>query len=234
MARTRQLQEIRADAYKLADEESNTSRFPTSEVDRYVNEGIAYVWDLLIQVLGRSYCEKATPQDIPSTTSKSYSLSTDFYKIVSVRLIDGSNSFNFEPFEDTEEAYLEDTVLSPSGNPAFYQVRGTTPAVLYVLPAPTAGKVIRVRYVPYATELASPTATFDGINGYEKLVAIYAAIQMATKNVDGDCLASLDRLWALEEKRVRRSAKNRDLTHPPRIQDVRGLRVQRRFARWRP
>lgn len=55
---------MRADAYKLADLEAFTTRYPASEVGRYINQGISELWDLLIASRGYSYFGKpwyATP-----------------------------------------------------------------------------------------------------------------------------------------------------------------------------
>lgn len=62
--RSRALSDMRTDAYRLMDVENATGRFPPAEVTRYVNQGVAWVWDLLVTVRGFSFYGKplyATP-----------------------------------------------------------------------------------------------------------------------------------------------------------------------------
>ena len=56
--RTRQFSELQADAYKLADLEGFTDRYPASEVGRYINQGNAECWDLLVAARGYAYFGK--------------------------------------------------------------------------------------------------------------------------------------------------------------------------------
>jgi hypothetical protein len=58
MARTRTFSEQRDDAYKLADLEGFTDRYPASEIGRYVNQGNAECWDLLVAARGFAYFGK--------------------------------------------------------------------------------------------------------------------------------------------------------------------------------
>lgn len=58
MARTRTLEEMRDDAYKLGDQEGFTDRFPADEVTRYINQGVAELWDLLIASNGYTWAGK--------------------------------------------------------------------------------------------------------------------------------------------------------------------------------
>lgn len=58
MARSRTLEELAADVYKAADLEGFTDRYPPAEVYRYVNQGIAETWDLLVAARGYAYYGK--------------------------------------------------------------------------------------------------------------------------------------------------------------------------------
>ncbi len=56
--RTRLFSELKADAYKLADLEDFTDRYPSTEVGRYINQGISELWDLLVSANGYAYYGK--------------------------------------------------------------------------------------------------------------------------------------------------------------------------------
>lgn len=58
MPRTATLAEMRTAARRAADQEGATDRFPDSEVDTYINDGIAALWDLFIAVRGWPWCGK--------------------------------------------------------------------------------------------------------------------------------------------------------------------------------
>jgi hypothetical protein len=155
MARTRTCAEMRDDAYKRADEETNTDRFPTAEVDRYVNQGIAELYDLLIDARGREYYE-TTPADTTTTSAQSYALPATFYKLINARILNGSNqSWTLQPFMNAEESAIEDLAATTNNGPYWYQIRSGN---LYIAPTPTAGLTLRM------SSLAPPrlTASTDG------------------------------------------------------------------------
>lgn len=230
MARTRQLLEMRDDAYKRADEENNTARFPTDEVDRYVNQGIAAVYDLLVDARGQEYYE-ATPADTVMTTAQTYPLPSTFYQLIKARIIVGvRQSWDLEPFTNAEESIIEDA--QTASGPLYYQLRAGN---IYVSPIPTAGLTLRIRYVPASPVIPSSpgTGTFDGINGWEEYAVLYAAKCMATKNAEWDTVQALSAELAAMQQRIKGLAYRRDRGHPERIQDVRGERFHRRWRHWR-
>lgn len=69
--RTRTLSAMCDDAYKAADMEGFTERYPVAEVTRYINQGVAELWDLLVAAKGYAYFGR--PYYKLSTTSTTLS-----------------------------------------------------------------------------------------------------------------------------------------------------------------
>ncbi len=93
MARTRQFSDLRSDAYKLADLEAFTDRYPASEVGRYFNQGVSEFWDLLIASKGYAYFGKPY-YSTPSLTGTGTTPPT--VTVAGVPRIGTSTSFDFD------------------------------------------------------------------------------------------------------------------------------------------
>jgi hypothetical protein len=221
MARTRTLTLLRTEVRQRADIESATTRFPDSELTRYINQGIAELYDLLVDARGRSYYRKSTPQSITTTVDTvTYALSSDFYKLIAVRNEDSFPLSNFGPVEEADLAFDSSTV----DRPLFYDLQG---AYIALRPYHRAGYTVIVDYVPCATQLSSDGDTFDGINGWEDYVVAFAARQCALKD---EVYERADRLVAEMqrlERRISGLAPNRDGYKAERIQDARRTRYLR-------
>jgi hypothetical protein len=234
MARTRTLAQLSAEAYERADEESATDRFPTAALTRYVNQGIAELYDILVEARGRAYYRAAAPWTITTLASTSfyafaayvvgattYDAGT-FYKLISIRR-STQNGPMLEPFQPGDEADLRST-SGASTYPTHYEVR---PGGIELLPLHAAGTSIVVDYIPHAVELGTVT-TFDGINGWEDYVVAFAARCIGTKNADWELVRALDADMARIKERVAKLAPTRDAFRAERANDVRGTMMWRR------
>lgn len=215
MARTRTLLQLRSDVRVRADIENATGRFPDSELTRYVNQGIAELYDLLVDARGLSYYRSATPHPITTTASTvNYALPTSFYKLIGVRISNGPPLERFDALEEPEMARTE----AETSYPLYYDLRGS---YIALRPYHEAGYVVLVEYVPHATELSADVSTFDGINGWEEYVVAFAArcclIKDERLELAGAMLQEMERL----KGRIAGLAPNRDGYRPTRIRDAR-------------
>lgn len=221
MARGRRLDDLRADAYKESDNEGATERFPPAEVTRYINQGRAERYDLMIEARGRSYFRKATPYSITTTASTSrYALPPDFLHLLSVR-VSGVDGFNLEPFAPEDEPVLRAST-STTTYPTHYELQ---PAYIELLPLHQAGKTIVVEYVPTITDLANDADEDNGYNGWEDYPVAYAAMRMTSKDDEPELYARLERRLAGLQERIRRLAPKRDRFKAERVKDVRKDRL---------
>lgn len=226
MARTRTLLQLRNEVRQRADVESATKRFPDAEVTRYVNQGVAELYDILVDARGASYYRKATPQSITTTADTvAYALASDFYKLISVRVSNGPPLETFDPLKEAEVALTEYTAEWP----LYYDVQG---ANIALRPYHDAGYIVLVEYIPTATELSADGDTFDGINGWEEYVVAFGAKCCAEKDGAAEridrCAADMARL----RQRIAGLAPSRDKFRPERIRDARGTRAHLRGG-WR-
>lgn len=227
MARGRKLSALRDDAYKRADCQGATKRHPPADVTRYVNQGGAALYDLMVEARGRSYFRKSPAREITTTADTSaYDLPDDFYRLISVRRRNGENLFAFAP---DEEAELRRTDRS-SQYPTHYELRKST---IELLPLHSPGSVIVLDYVPAYTDLVDDDDELDGVDGWEEYVVCFAARCMAVKDDEGGLVQALDRDLAMLERRIAKLAPKRDGFRPERVKDVRGGRFRMRPG-WPP
>lgn len=230
-ARTRSGADLIEDAYRRSDNEGATDRHPRVDVLRYVNQGAAELWDLLIEARGPEYY-RAAADEIPTTASTtSYTLETDFYLLISVYLKPSSQAGGqpLIPFTSQEEPMLRDTTLAVDGLPSHYQLRRTGAGVntLAVLPVHAAGQTIVVDYVPVFTDLTDGASSyFYGVNGWEEYIVDYAARKMATKDEEWALVKAMEDDLAMIRQRILKLAPKRDMHRARRVKDVRGPRMR--------
>jgi hypothetical protein len=208
------------DARKRADAEGAIDRHPSADVQRYLDEGKTELYDIVLEVRGRQFYRKNPPHTITTLAGTTrYALPSDFYELISVRR-SGAGGENLEAFTPTDEPWLREP--SASGlYPSHYELQ---PGYIELLPSPMAGVSIIVEYVPHCGPLdndGTPTA-FDGINGWEKYLVLYAAREMCVKDDELQLAAKHEADMANIASRVRTQARRRDAFRPERVKDSRG------------
>ncbi len=229
MARTRTGAELIDDTYKRADLQSATDRFPRTEVLRYVNQGGAALYDLLIEARGRAFYAKKPAITITTAASTSRYLfgsggvANDFYRLSAVRLA-GAGGFMLTPFSAQDEPMLREPGVSVA-KPTHYELQ---PGYIELLPLHSALLSVIIDYVPHFTDLADSSGTFDGINGWEEYVPDFAACCMLTKDDELPLVNSIRVDMGKIERRIAALAPKRDAFRAERVKNVRGT-----FGRWR-
>lgn len=226
MARTRSGQDLIDDAYKKVDLQAFTDRYPRPEVLRYINQGGAELWDLILNARGRTWGRSATPWTITTTagtTDYTTGFPATFLELLSVRL-SGPGGALLRPLQTPEEAFLLDSD-SGATYPEFYEL---VPGALRLLPEHSAGHVVVVDYVRTFTDLTdSPSSFFDGINGWEEYLVCHAAREMMLKEGEDGMARELQNDKDRLAGRIARRIANRDAFRPQRARDVRGERMMR-------
>lgn len=225
MARTRSGAELIDDAYARSDLQSAVDRHPRADVLRYVNQGCAALYDLLVEARGSVYY-RATPIEITTTAGTTrYTLNFTsptpaFYRLISVR-VKGSNGFTLGPFVAQDEPMLR-APFADAQFPSHYQVQN---GFIELLPFHRAGEIVVVDYIPVVPDLAdSAGSTFDGINGWEEYIVLFAAKCMAMKDQDWDLVRELRVDMTTITSRVSKLAPGRDAFRAERVKNVRGMR----------
>lgn len=225
MAKNVSGQTLITETQKRADVEGATDRHPRSDILRYVNQGCAELYDLLIEARGAAYYRDATPWSITTTaetTLYTSSYPSDFYRLISVRVSDGTVQQPLIPFTPLEEPGLRTTGVA-AYFPTHYEMR---PNGICILPEHQAGMTITVEHIPAITDLTDSGSSYlDGINGWEEYVVCFAARCIAVKDEEFELVRALDADMARLKARIAKLAPNRDAFRPRRVQDVRGPRM---------
>ncbi len=224
MARTRSGQSLIDDAYKKADLEAFTDRYPRTEVLRHINQGGAELWDILLEARGKAFARSSTPWEI-STTAETieYTLDfpTDFYELLSVRLTCPAGQM-LRPLASQEEAFLRED----NGSTAFPEFYELIPSGIQLFPEHQAGLCVVVEYAVTFTDLADSTgSTFDGVSGWEEYMVCHAARELALKEGELEFARMMADDKEALKLRIKKRAPNRDAFRARRARDVRGERL---------
>lgn len=195
---------MRTDVRELADMPNSTFVSDTN-LNEYINRGIAKLYGKLVGARGQDYYEKSATF-VTTQGTQSYPMSTwtpattDFWQLLQVEISAGGFKRVMQPFMRKEHAKFSE-----------FSVPG--------------GYTITVYYVPYATRLVNDSDAFDGINGWEEYVIRDATVELLNKE-ETDVSIHLNRMAQIE-KEIEGLASDRDAGWPERIVDVsqRGRRV---------
>ncbi len=215
MARTRSGADLIDDSYLRADLVGATDRHPRDVVLRYVNQGAAELYDLLVEARGRAYY-RATPSTITTTVATSrYAMPAAFYRLISIRVA-GQGGYCLEPFNPQMEPMLREPG-NTAAKPTHYELQ---PGYVELLPLHSGGTSVVVDYVPVFTDLTDDTtSTFDGINGWEQYLVYFAAREMLFN--DGESTSDQDRAMQAMAMRIGKLAPGRDSFRAERVKNVR-------------
>lgn len=211
-------------ALRLADMENTTFISQTADADGFVelddivNQAIRWTYNELVQAYGDDFYEASTDQ-ASTQDQEDYSLPADFYKLIAIYYGEGASPDYWYPMR---RFHPKTDMNRQRHNVRRYRYR-IIGSNLRISPPPAANVTFRIHYVPTFTELSADGDTFDGINGFEDLAIVEAAIRMRMKeqNEHGDLLAERDRKLV----EMRNAAANRDASEPEQIEDVEGVGV---------
>lgn len=227
MASSVTLAQIRTGARLYADQRpggaDGTKFIGDGELNLLVNSKAKELYDLLVEARGSAYYATEAIINIVSGTSR-YTLPTDFYQLDSVTLewSDQDHELMF-PVGSTRlrVAYESNWNIWSRYDSKAYRLRASQ---LEILPTPTGDVTCRLQYVPVYVNLVNDADTFDGINGWEKMLMLGVAIEMMA--IDKRANATLVQAYGEQLARIDAMKTERDAEAPKQIVDV--SRLQRR------
>jgi hypothetical protein len=199
--------------------------------DTLINGALAELFDLLVAARGHEYYATDATLSIVSGTA-TYSLASTFYQLLSVRLEWASGEYEeLQPAAVRQRTAYENTLVPwQFGSIKAYRLRGSQTAsaqTMEFFPTPTTTVTARYRYIPALTLLADDDDTFDGVNGWEKLVALKAAMEYRT--IAEKPLGPLPQLYQECLLRIQGLADQRNANYAEQVQNVhpegRGRRI---------
>lgn len=219
MARLYTLAELRTRVRQTADMEDDGNFITDSELNGYINESIAELYDLILDnESGEVFVKNHV---IPTQVGTySYELASDFYKLSSVHYYSGGD---YHPAFPTDPRRYAELAANPPDQtcPEYYlRFNPTTGAKqLFVFPEVDENN-LAITYMPFAPIMETDDATWDGFNGWEEFAVVSSAIKCLEKQ-EQDTAALQLRLQRLE-KRVKSHSAYMDTGLPDTIKRVKG------------
>lgn len=209
--------QIVADAYMYANQVSGSNAFVTTDQAlRLANLACGEFYDLLVACRGHEYYISEGSIFITPGQSR-YPLPEDFYELYSLTL-------NWGP-QDVEEvpdySSVRDRPRYMNGLP---WARRSTKAFrlrnqeIEILPVPTGEVTGSLQYLPAFQDMVMGGGSFDGVNGWERLISLRTAMDMCA--IAQRESAQLAQLYAAEKQRIEEMANDRAAQHPNQIRDV--------------
>lgn len=204
MSRDITLANLRTRIYRRANLENHTGFVPAAEAGDVAVEAATEVYDLLATANPDYFSTTATWNLVANTASYSFTelapvdvatntaavTATDFYKLRSVHVKDGTNEWR--PLTEINEA--EEQAYRP----------------------PDGVYTVRMRYIPVLATNAT-FSSLDGVNGWEELAVCSGAIRLLLKEgTDPGLVQLLQTERARQEARIR-SMLERNVGEPPRV-----------------
>lgn len=168
----------------------------------FINEGVAQVWDL---IKGKRDDRLVTSTNLATVVGvATVNLPVTFYELRKLEIVDSSTPSGFRRLRshDLDASHLYATLY---GKAYRYRLQGAT---IVLVPTPQAIESLRLWYIPLATALAADGDTFDGYNGYERLIFQYAW-KLCLERQDLDP-SPADRVIAKYEADIKAAADGRD------------------------
>lgn len=221
MPRIVRLDQLRSDARLFADQRVGTAAetavfINTTELTRLCNLKLSELYDKLVAARGNEYFGAVSALSIVSGTSE-YPLPQDFYQLSSLTLEwapDDHEELTPLSGQNGRARYVNQQTWG-NKTPKTFRVRGL---YLEFIPTPTTSVTARLRYVQMFRDLSNDTDTFDGINGWEKLVALGVAIEMRT--IRKDPVDDLESLYQEQLARIDALATDRLVEHAKEVRNV--------------
>jgi hypothetical protein len=220
MARDVALSTLRTQARQRADAESSsasTSFVPDSELNSYINNSLAELYDLIIEANGDEYYATAGTPFVTSSGVAAYSLPADFYRMAGVDAAVGGGTVSLFPFPFAERNRYQD-LTSPGwfrGARLYYRLKKEQ---IVFAPIPDGGYTITLQYIPNPPILVANGDVFNFHGGWEEYVIIDAAIKMLTKEESDVSVLLLEKQSLIG--RIRAAAPSRDDGLPDVVGDV--------------
>jgi hypothetical protein len=210
------LSALRSQARQRADQE-NSEFIGDDELDIYLNDSYKELYDLLVSKFEDYFVTGPTSFSI-STGSSSYSLPSDFYKLLGVdRSTGGSDYYTIRPFsfEDRNNRRNADRYRGIYPN-VKYRIVGNS---LLFTPDDQAAGDYRLWYIPSVTLLTSDTQEIvPQADRWVEYIVIDSAIKMMLKEESDASGLMQQKMFVL--KRIEEMAANRDAGETQRVTDV--------------
>jgi len=200
-------------------DEETSAFISDAELIDYIDSAFSEFYDTITMLYEQYNLTYATI--VTAADTQIYNLPANFYKLMGVdaELSSGKKlSLNRVEWADRNNSGDEVANLTSAGTNLEYNILGNT---IMLNPAPAAGIKVIVWYTPIAPKLHSKSQIIDGINGWEEMIVLEAAIRVFEKQ-EMDT-ASFLRQKKIVMERMQEVGQNRDAGTPRKVSDARGI-----------
>lgn len=199
------------------------------ELAALINSQIADHDDLLIHAGGHERRETIRKGLLTAGTA-TLSLPTDFYEMLSLHLawswllddgVGGVGTISqlerlnaLDSIDDSQD--IRNHAVWARGASKAYRRRGT---LIELFPTPSVETAYELRYIPASTELTADAQTFDGVNGWDRMICYRVAAEMLM--IGGKSAGTLLALYEKEREKIEILAHQSTASSPDRVRDVR-------------
>lgn len=221
MARTVTLAQLRADARLYADQRVHASSASTfvadAELTRLINLQLAELHELFVAARGADYAGGVDEATIALGGGVArYALPADFFQLLSATIRWSTTDHEeLRAIPSHMEADRYRVLTWAPHSPKCYRLRG---GQIEVYPTPTTSVDLVIQYAPVFKDLVADADTYDGVNGWEKLVALGTAIELLT--VAQRSAGNLPALYEQQRARIEAMVTERQAEDPFLIRDV--------------
>ncbi len=201
-----------------------TPYFTDAEVNSYINDSIASLWELIIKADSTRYVEQSNISVVSGT--RSYNLPSDYYLLKGVELTDSSAPSGYRSLPPFNWNERNSGIKSNNKWDAQYEVRGSK---IRFHPTPNWTETVQIHYIPTATSLDSDAATFDSINSWTEWVVLDTCVKCGNKE------ESNTRAW--EERKLQVEIRiltsgPQDRANPKTVTNIYRTRLRDKFVPW--
>ena len=223
---TKRLLELRASVRIRG--EFDDSYFPDAQINAWINESIADLWDLIIEVDDARSLEQSDIDVVSGT--RDYDLPDDFYIFMGADIVDDTSGSGYRTLARYVWGERNDGLASTNKWETRYEVRG---GKIRFHPTPNWNDTVRLSYIKTAPILTSDYDNFDTINAWTEYVILDVLIKCAAKeDVDSK---TWEKAKANQERRIRRIG-TIDRGEPKRILNIyrsrKSFHRRKRYVPW--
>lgn len=220
MARTFTLGSVRTQVRQRADMQSTAAQqfITDSEINLYINQSYTELYDLLISSGGQEYYLSSIALT-PNTTTGIATLPSDFYRLLGVDAILSANqAITLQPFLFNERNLYKSVYAGGWGIDYNMRYRVYGGLNIEFIPVPLSTITFTLWYIPCAVTLVADNDTADGVDGFEELLVIDAAIKCLQKE-ESDVSVLMARKAEMVA-RIGAMSPYRDASRAERVTDV--------------